>query len=77
MKLNTQLEGGIRQMQLAGNADLHALVAKLEARMTAQEKRIVVLEQENSELWQEVHRVSGNPLSTRTACTYVTGCISS
>lgn len=64
-------------MQLAGNADLHALVAQLEARMTAQEKRVVVLEQENTELWQEIHRVSGNPLSTRT-CTYaMTGCISS
>ncbi|KAJ7687542.1 hypothetical protein B0H14DRAFT_3055369 [Mycena olivaceomarginata] len=44
--LRRALEGGIRQMQLAGNADLHAL-----------EKRIVVLEQENSELWQEVHRL--------------------
>ncbi|KAJ7817304.1 hypothetical protein B0H14DRAFT_1388985 [Mycena olivaceomarginata] len=46
-------------MKLAGNADLHVLVAKMEARMTAQEKRIVVLEQENSELWQEVHRLKG------------------
>ncbi|KAJ7817300.1 hypothetical protein B0H14DRAFT_3474771 [Mycena olivaceomarginata] len=54
-------EGGTRQ--LAGNAlvlgDLHALVVKLEARMGLQERKIAVLEQENLELWQEIHRLKG------------------
>ncbi|KAJ7635065.1 hypothetical protein FB45DRAFT_910644 [Roridomyces roridus] len=46
--------------------DLYALVTKLEARLKVQAKkikdqdgRIAVLEQENGELWQEVHRLKG------------------
>ncbi|KAJ7807801.1 hypothetical protein B0H14DRAFT_3152284 [Mycena olivaceomarginata] len=54
-------EGGTGE--LAGNVlalgDLHVLVVKLEARMGVQEKKIAVLEQENSELWQEIHRLKG------------------
>ncbi|KAF8217523.1 hypothetical protein K438DRAFT_2036962 [Mycena galopus ATCC 62051] len=44
--------------------DLHALVVKLEERMdvqerimAAQDKKITILQQESSELWQEIHRV--------------------
>ncbi|KAF7344950.1 hypothetical protein MVEN_01657600 [Mycena venus] len=40
-------------------SDLHALVMKLEARLVAQDEKITVLQRENSELWQEVHRLKG------------------
>ncbi|KAJ7812401.1 hypothetical protein B0H14DRAFT_2857132 [Mycena olivaceomarginata] len=40
-------------------SDLHALVVKLEARLVVQEEKITVLQRENSELWQEVHRLKG------------------
>ncbi|KAJ7705833.1 hypothetical protein B0H14DRAFT_3172927 [Mycena olivaceomarginata] len=46
--------------------DLHALVVKLqtcmatqEDKITVQENKIAALEQENSKLWQEIHRLKG------------------
>ncbi|KAJ7497751.1 hypothetical protein FB451DRAFT_242633 [Mycena latifolia] len=58
-------QGGTTQSAKALTlSDLHALIVKLEARMAAQEKKIAALEHENSDLWQEIHRVSRNGLST-------------
>jgi hypothetical protein len=45
-------------------SDLHTLVVNLEARMVAQEEKIADLQQENSNLWQEIHRVSRNGSTT-------------
>jgi uncharacterized coiled-coil protein SlyX len=46
-------------------SDVYALVKSMEARMVAQEtklqaqeKEIMALKRDNSELWQEIHRVS-------------------
>ncbi|KAJ6463141.1 hypothetical protein C8R47DRAFT_84028 [Mycena vitilis] len=47
-------------------SDVYSLVVKLDARLAAQEKKLVaqdekitVLQRENSELWQEIHRLKG------------------
>ncbi|KAJ7892440.1 hypothetical protein B0H13DRAFT_2665688, partial [Mycena leptocephala] len=40
-------------------SDLHTLVVNLEARMVVQEEKIAELQQDNSNLWQEIHRLKG------------------
>jgi hypothetical protein len=64
----TAQAGDIKSLEALPLSDLHALAVGLQARMLAQENKIVILKQENSQLWQEIHRVSSNRLSTLIRC---------